>query len=120
MFCSKTSPHTLINVSILLEEERYTHPLHLLLQNLPFLDQFSPLSIHTLYTHITYIAVGSMGQQPSKDELLYQQVNNGNIEGIKALHNDGAGLEVMILQFFSFVFVLLCVNCEILIFLACF
>ncbi|XP_074338175.1 putative E3 ubiquitin-protein ligase XBAT35 isoform X1 [Apium graveolens] len=34
-----------------------------------------------------------MGQQPSKDELLYQQVNNGDVEGIKALHNDGAGLE---------------------------
>lgn len=36
-----------------------------------------------------------MGQQPSKDELLYQQVSYGNIEGIKALHNDGAGLEVL-------------------------
>ncbi|KAK1362565.1 E3 ubiquitin-protein ligase XBOS34 [Heracleum sosnowskyi] len=34
-----------------------------------------------------------MGQQSSKDELLYQQVNSGNIEGIKALHHDGAGLE---------------------------
>ncbi|KAI8004735.1 putative E3 ubiquitin-protein ligase XBAT35 [Camellia lanceoleosa] len=34
-----------------------------------------------------------MGQQQSKDELLYQQVNNGNIEGIKALHREGAGLE---------------------------
>lgn len=34
-----------------------------------------------------------MGQQQSKDELLYQQVNYGNTEGIKALRNDGAGLE---------------------------
>ncbi|KAK4482464.1 hypothetical protein RD792_009621 [Penstemon davidsonii] len=34
-----------------------------------------------------------MGQQQSKDELLYQQVNYGNIEGIKALRNEGAGLE---------------------------
>lgn len=34
-----------------------------------------------------------MGQQQSKDELLYQQVNYGNIEGIKALCRDGAGLE---------------------------
>ncbi|XP_019181074.1 PREDICTED: putative E3 ubiquitin-protein ligase XBAT35 isoform X2 [Ipomoea nil] len=36
-----------------------------------------------------------MGQQQSKDELLYQQVNYGNIEGIKALRSDGAGLEWM-------------------------
>lgn len=35
-----------------------------------------------------------MGAQQSKDELLYQQVNYGNIEGIKALRNQGAGLEV--------------------------
>ncbi|CAL5413587.1 unnamed protein product [Camellia sinensis] len=34
-----------------------------------------------------------MGQQQSKDELLFQQVNNGNIEGIKSLHREGAGLE---------------------------
>ncbi|RAL38813.1 hypothetical protein DM860_013494 [Cuscuta australis] len=34
-----------------------------------------------------------MGQHTSKDELLYQQVNYGNIEGIKALRGDGAGLE---------------------------
>lgn len=34
-----------------------------------------------------------MGQQQSKDELLYQQVNYNNIEGIKALCRDGAGLE---------------------------
>ncbi|GAV85348.1 Ank_2 domain-containing protein/zf-C3HC4_3 domain-containing protein [Cephalotus follicularis] len=34
-----------------------------------------------------------MGQQQSKDELLYQQVNYGNTEGIKALSSDGAGLE---------------------------
>ncbi|KAI4342671.1 hypothetical protein MLD38_027264 [Melastoma candidum] len=36
-----------------------------------------------------------MGQQQSKDELLYQQVNYGNVEGIKALHRDGASLEWM-------------------------
>ncbi|KAM7277933.1 hypothetical protein ACFE04_005067 [Oxalis oulophora] len=34
-----------------------------------------------------------MGQQQSKDELLYQQVNYGNIEGIKSLCSEGAGLE---------------------------
>lgn len=34
-----------------------------------------------------------MGQQQSKDELLYQQVSYGNIEGIKSLHAEGAGLE---------------------------
>ncbi|KAL1535698.1 putative E3 ubiquitin-protein ligase XBAT35 isoform X2 [Salvia divinorum] len=34
-----------------------------------------------------------MGQRQSKDELLYQQANSGNIEGIKALRRDGAGLE---------------------------
>ncbi|KAK9140538.1 hypothetical protein Scep_010219 [Stephania cephalantha] len=34
-----------------------------------------------------------MGQQQSKDELLYQQVNYGNVEGIKKLCQDGAGLE---------------------------
>lgn len=34
-----------------------------------------------------------MGQQQSKDELLYQQVSYANIEGIKALHREGAGLE---------------------------
>ncbi|CAN6677398.1 unnamed protein product [Malus baccata var. baccata] len=34
-----------------------------------------------------------MGLQQSKDELLHQQVSNGNIEGIKALCRDGAGLE---------------------------
>ncbi|KAI4373900.1 hypothetical protein MLD38_011960 [Melastoma candidum] len=36
-----------------------------------------------------------MGQQQSKDELLYEQVNYGNAEGIKALCSDGAGLEWM-------------------------
>ncbi|KAG1361832.1 putative E3 ubiquitin-protein ligase XBOS34 [Cocos nucifera] len=36
-----------------------------------------------------------MGAQQSKDELLYQQVNYGNIEGIRALRNQGAGLEWM-------------------------
>ncbi|KAJ9182288.1 hypothetical protein P3X46_006300 [Hevea brasiliensis] len=34
-----------------------------------------------------------MGQQQSKDELLFQQVNYGNTEGIKALCREGAGLE---------------------------
>ncbi|XAR57433.1 hypothetical protein NMG60_11025576 [Bertholletia excelsa] len=36
-----------------------------------------------------------MGQQQSKDELLFQQVNYGNVEGIKALRREGAGLEWM-------------------------
>lgn len=35
-----------------------------------------------------------MGLQQSKDELLYQQASSGNVEGIKALRSDGAGLEV--------------------------
>ncbi|KAJ3688933.1 hypothetical protein LUZ61_018097 [Rhynchospora tenuis] len=34
-----------------------------------------------------------MGMQQSKDQLLYEQVNYGNIEGIKSLKNQGAGLE---------------------------
>ncbi|GMI70407.1 XB3 ortholog 5 in Arabidopsis thaliana [Hibiscus trionum] len=34
-----------------------------------------------------------MGQKQSKDELLYNQVNCGNSEGIKSLVRDGAGLE---------------------------
>ncbi|OIT06914.1 PREDICTED: putative E3 ubiquitin-protein ligase XBAT35 isoform X1 [Nicotiana attenuata] len=34
-----------------------------------------------------------MGQQQSKEELLYQQVIEGNIEAIKAIHNNGASLE---------------------------
>ncbi|XP_077250741.1 putative E3 ubiquitin-protein ligase XBOS34 isoform X1 [Tasmannia lanceolata] len=34
-----------------------------------------------------------MGQTQSKDELLYQQVSYGNVEGIKALRGEGAGLE---------------------------
>ncbi|XP_011030497.1 PREDICTED: putative E3 ubiquitin-protein ligase XBAT34 [Populus euphratica] len=34
-----------------------------------------------------------MGQQQSKDEMLYQQVNCGNIEGIKNLCREGARLE---------------------------
>ncbi|XP_058101610.1 putative E3 ubiquitin-protein ligase XBAT34 isoform X1 [Magnolia sinica] len=36
-----------------------------------------------------------MGQQLSKDEMLYQQVNYGNVEGIKSLRRDGASLEWM-------------------------
>ncbi|KAJ0092100.1 hypothetical protein Patl1_25609 [Pistacia atlantica] len=39
------------------------------------------------------LETNGMGQQQSKDELLYQQVNYGNVEGIKALARDGAGLE---------------------------
>ncbi|KQK16453.1 probable E3 ubiquitin-protein ligase XBOS34 [Brachypodium distachyon] len=34
-----------------------------------------------------------MGLQQSKEELLYQQVNYGNIEGIRTLRTQGAGLE---------------------------
>ncbi|XP_021847690.1 putative E3 ubiquitin-protein ligase XBAT35 isoform X2 [Spinacia oleracea] len=34
-----------------------------------------------------------MGQQQSKAEVLYQQVAYGNIDSIKALHGEGAGLE---------------------------
>ncbi|CAK9329195.1 unnamed protein product [Citrullus colocynthis] len=34
-----------------------------------------------------------MGQQPSKDELVYQRASNGDVEGIKALSAEGAGLE---------------------------
>ncbi|KAI7742906.1 hypothetical protein M8C21_031331 [Ambrosia artemisiifolia] len=36
-----------------------------------------------------------MGLQQSKDELLYQQVSNGTIEGVKKLRTEGAGLEWM-------------------------
>lgn len=36
-----------------------------------------------------------MGLQQSKDELVYQQVNYGNTDGIKALRSEGAGLEWM-------------------------
>ncbi|KAL0857001.1 hypothetical protein Bca101_062155 [Brassica carinata] len=36
-----------------------------------------------------------MGQQQSKGELLYQQVSDGNSEGIRALHREGADLEWM-------------------------
>ena len=38
-----------------------------------------------------------MGQQQTKDELLHQQVVYGNVEGIKALAREGAGLEVLLL-----------------------
>ncbi|KAL5990573.1 hypothetical protein ACLOJK_011475 [Asimina triloba] len=37
--------------------------------------------------------MGEMGQQTSKEELLYHQVSYGNVEGIKRLREDGAGLE---------------------------
>ncbi|XP_072983559.1 probable E3 ubiquitin-protein ligase XBOS34 [Typha latifolia] len=36
-----------------------------------------------------------MGAQQSKDELLYHEVNNGNLHGIRSLRNQGAGLEWM-------------------------
>lgn len=35
-----------------------------------------------------------MGLQQSKEELLYQQVNYGNVDGIRTLRGQGAGLEV--------------------------
>ena len=35
-----------------------------------------------------------MGLQQSKEELLYQQVNYGNADGIRTLRAQGAGLEV--------------------------
>jgi len=41
-----------------------------------------------------------MGQQQSKDELLYQQVSYGNAEGIKSLRREGASLEVILLLLF--------------------
>lgn len=61
-----------------------------------------------------------MGQQQSKDELLYQQANSGNIEGIKALRSDGAALEVIHQRSSPFYFFgcynsllvcVLCINC---------
>ena len=45
-----------------------------------------------------------MGQQQSKDELLYQQVSYGNAEGIKSLRREGAGLEVILLLFINHYF----------------
>lgn len=51
-----------------------------------------------------------MGQQQSKDELLFQQVNYGNTEGIKALCREGAGLEVPIsLSFSLLLFLFICI-----------
>ncbi|XWS76247.1 hypothetical protein CRYUN_Cryun01aG0159000 [Craigia yunnanensis] len=35
----------------------------------------------------------TMGQQQSKDKLLYQAANSGNVDGIKALYREGADLE---------------------------
>jgi hypothetical protein len=35
-----------------------------------------------------------MGLQQSKEELLYQQVNYGNVDGIRTLRGQGVGLEV--------------------------
>ncbi|KAL9262520.1 putative E3 ubiquitin-protein ligase XBOS34 [Drosera capensis] len=34
-----------------------------------------------------------MGQQQSKEELLHQEVESGNIDAIKTLRAEGAGLE---------------------------
>lgn len=41
-----------------------------------------------------------MGQQQSqtKDEILFQEVSNNNVEGIKSLCREGAGLEVFLLS----------------------
>ena len=36
-----------------------------------------------------------MGQQQSKDELLYEAAMDGSIEAIKSLCSEGAGLEVI-------------------------
>lgn len=54
-----------------------------------------------------------MGQQQSKDELLYQQVNYGNIEGIKALRSDGAGLEVYYIHLYLYFW--FCFSCVLMI-----
>lgn len=44
-----------------------------------------------------------MGAHQSKEELVYQHVNYGNIEGIKSLRREGAGLEVSnFVDFFFF------------------
>jgi hypothetical protein len=43
-----------------------------------------------------------MGLQQSKEELLYQQVNYGNVEGIRTLRAQGAGLEVQDENLFFF------------------
>lgn len=46
-----------------------------------------------------------MGAHQSKEELVYQHVNYGNIEGIKSLRREGAGLEVSnFVDFFFFFF----------------
>ena len=36
-----------------------------------------------------------MGSGPSKDELLYQEVQNGNHDAVKSLRRNGASLEVI-------------------------
>ena len=46
-----------------------------------------------------------MGQQQSKDELLYQQVSYGNAEGIKSLRREGASLEVILLLLLLLLFI---------------
>lgn len=40
-----------------------------------------------------------MGQKNSKDESVYQQVMEGNVEAIKALCKEGARLEVSLFLF---------------------
>jgi hypothetical protein len=47
-----------------------------------------------------------MGLQQSKEELVYQQVNYGNADGIRALRAQGAGLEARMR--FSLLFFFLC------------
>lgn len=39
-------------------------------------------------------SLDSMSQNQSKEELLYQLLNSGNVEAIKALCREGANLEV--------------------------
>ena len=67
--------------------------------NLPgtFLCQILVFSFRPI--GLVFVGWTEMGQQQSKDELLYQQVSYGNTEGIKALCRDGAGLEVIVDSF---------------------
>ncbi|KAL6989927.1 hypothetical protein U1Q18_015680 [Sarracenia purpurea var. burkii] len=84
---------------------KYLRPFHFLSPNFPEkIHQFSRglLTLPVTCTkHLRSLGIVlrnaliwiQMGQQQSKGELLYQQVNYGNVEGIKALHREGAGLE---------------------------
>lgn len=49
-----------------------------------------------LHLNPSEFAFGAMGQQQSKEELLYENVLNGNIEAVKSLWSEGAGLEVFL------------------------